>query len=154
MRIFYKFYFTTTEEKSKLLLVTSPYTGIFHNMANQKIWNNTNSKGDQSQTFIHTWTNYTYQSHISIWLTSLPFHFSPSCLAVATGITVSISSENGSDFHPWPYLEFFFKYKKAVGKSVKLQSLLCAPKITYTTIYRNSPSNLTKHVEMTTHAAK
>ena len=49
---------------------------------------------------------------------------------------------------PWPYLDKIFKFKCITKKSVKMVCLLCS-KQTEIAAYINSPSNLKKHVEVT-----
>lgn len=132
-------------------------------MANHKKWNNTISEVHQSQRlFISgpiTWVLsyimpkwYKYCNRVLNQLPAAPRdHSALSCsLSLVSAITMSTSS----DCHPWPYLENIFRYKRTVGKSVKLQCLLCLPKITELCSFSNSSSNLKKHVEVSTRAAK
>jgi len=49
--------------------------------------------------------------------------------------------------NPWPYLAPLFKLLSVVGNTFRFKCLLCLPKKVECSAYRNSPSNLKKHVE-------
>ncbi|XP_074873107.1 uncharacterized protein LOC142024786 [Carettochelys insculpta] len=53
---------------------------------------------------------------------------------------------DNSMIHPWPYLKDLFEMKEVSGSSVRLQCLLCLPKIVEVAAYISSPSNLKKHM--------
>ena len=55
--------------------------------------------------------------------------------------------ESVANQHPWPYLAYMFKYVSTSGNTYKFQCLLCLPKHTECSAYRNSPSNIKKHVD-------
>jgi len=49
--------------------------------------------------------------------------------------------------HPWPYLAPLFAFCSASNNTYRFKCLLCSPKEVECSAYRNSPSNLKKHVE-------
>ncbi|XP_051809094.1 uncharacterized protein LOC127535333 [Acanthochromis polyacanthus] len=49
--------------------------------------------------------------------------------------------------HPWPYLEDFFDITGCKNNSFRMQCKLCAPKYHELMAFKNSPSNLKKHIE-------
>ena len=57
--------------------------------------------------------------------------------------------ESVANQHPWPYLAYMFKYVSTSGNTYKFQCLLCLPKHTECSAYRNSPSNLNKKAQLT-----
>ncbi|XP_061089045.1 uncharacterized protein LOC133122842 isoform X1 [Conger conger] len=52
-----------------------------------------------------------------------------------------------NDRHPWPYLKEMFNFLGDKGSSYLMECILCLPKITEILAFKNSPSNLKKHVE-------
>lgn len=64
----------------------------------------------------------------------------------------SVTGENEEDTgHPWPYLKSIFRYKGRAGKegnSVKFTCCLCSPLVKEISAFISSPSNLRKHVEV------
>ncbi|KAJ7986689.1 hypothetical protein DPEC_G00342500, partial [Dallia pectoralis] len=65
----------------------------------------------------------------------------------------STSKEVGSQedqptlLHPWPYLEEFFEMVGCKNNSFRMRCKLCAPKYHELMAFKNSPSNLKKHIE-------
>ncbi|KAL0172202.1 hypothetical protein M9458_032513, partial [Cirrhinus mrigala] len=65
----------------------------------------------------------------------------------------STSEEVGSQedqptlIHPWPYLEEFFEMVGCKNSSFRMRCKLCAPKYHKLMAFKNSPSNLKKHIE-------
>ncbi|KAL1248758.1 hypothetical protein QQF64_032974 [Cirrhinus molitorella] len=49
--------------------------------------------------------------------------------------------------HPWPYLEEFFEMVGCKNSSFRMRCKLCAPKYHELMAFKNSPSNLKKHIE-------
>lgn len=49
---------------------------------------------------------------------------------------------------PWPYLNKLFKFKMYQENSVVFNCLPCRPKVKEVYAYKNSPSNLKKHLEV------
>ncbi|KAI7809587.1 Tol2 transposase [Triplophysa rosa] len=49
--------------------------------------------------------------------------------------------------HPWPYLQDFFSYIGVKNSSYRIKCLLCLPRVTEILAFKNSPSNLKKHIE-------
>lgn len=47
---------------------------------------------------------------------------------------------------PWPYLENTFQFSGNAKDSFRLKCLLCSPKTNHITTFKNSPSNLQKHM--------
>ncbi|XP_037388735.1 uncharacterized protein LOC119262030 [Pygocentrus nattereri] len=66
---------------------------------------------------------------------------------------LSTSEEVGSKedqptlVHPWPYLEEFFEMVGCKNNSFRMRCKLCAPKYHELMAFKNSPSNLKKHIE-------
>lgn len=60
------------------------------------------------------------------------------------------SGELGEDnvIHPWPYLQQMFLYIGMKDSSYRMKCLLCLPKVTEILAFKNSPSNLKKHIEV------
>ncbi|KAJ8264635.1 hypothetical protein GJAV_G00151540 [Gymnothorax javanicus] len=54
---------------------------------------------------------------------------------------------DNKDEHPWPYLKEMFDFIEEKESSYLMQCLLCLPIITELSAFKNSPSNLKKHVE-------
>lgn len=50
--------------------------------------------------------------------------------------------------HPWPYLQGIFSYVGVKDSSYRIKCLLCLPRVTEILAFRNSPSNLKKHIEV------
>lgn len=50
--------------------------------------------------------------------------------------------------HPWPYLEEFFEMVGCKNNSFRMRCKLCAPKYHELMAFKNSPSNLKKHIEV------
>lgn len=50
--------------------------------------------------------------------------------------------------HPWPYLQEIFSYIGVKDSSYRMKCLLCLPRVTEILAFRNSPSNLKKHIEV------
>ena len=50
--------------------------------------------------------------------------------------------------HPWPYLEEFFEMVGSKNNSFRMCCKLCAPKYHELMAFKNSPSNLKKHIEV------
>uniref|UniRef100_A0A8P4KQJ3 BED-type domain-containing protein n=1 Tax=Dicentrarchus labrax TaxID=13489 RepID=A0A8P4KQJ3_DICLA len=49
--------------------------------------------------------------------------------------------------HPWPYLQEIFSYVGVKDSSYRIKCLLCLPRVTEILAFKNSPSNLKKHIE-------
>lgn len=56
--------------------------------------------------------------------------------------------EPGPLAHPWPYLREMFSFLGSKKDSHRFSCNLCKPKVKELLAYRNSPSNLKKHVEV------
>ena len=52
--------------------------------------------------------------------------------------------------NPWPHLASLFTFSEQVGDSFRFKCLLCLPKQNFITAYKNSTSNLRKHVKVRT----
>lgn len=50
--------------------------------------------------------------------------------------------------HPWPYLGELFELEERKKDSFYFKCLLCLPKHNTISSFKNSPSNLKKHVEV------
>ena len=50
--------------------------------------------------------------------------------------------------HPWPYLQEIFSYVGVKDNSYRIKCLLCLPRVTEILAFKNSPSNLKKHIEV------
>ncbi|KAL2097076.1 hypothetical protein ACEWY4_006283 [Coilia grayii] len=64
----------------------------------------------------------------------------------------STSEEAGSQedqplVHPWPYLEEFFEIVGSKNNSFRMRCKLCQPKYHELMAFKNSPSNLKKHIQ-------
>ncbi len=55
---------------------------------------------------------------------------------------------NSSKTNPWPYLQDHFDFKCKKDNSFIMQCKLCLPKMTELAAFKNSTSNLRKHVEV------
>lgn len=62
--------------------------------------------------------------------------------------TESEMPSNSHEANPWPYLSDHFDIKCKKGNSFIMQCKLCLPKTTELAAYKNSTSNLRKHVEV------
>ncbi|RXN31333.1 transposase [Labeo rohita] len=51
--------------------------------------------------------------------------------------------------NPWPHLARLFQFSEQVNDSFRFKCLLCLPKQNFITAYKNSSSNLRKHVKKT-----
>ncbi|KAL2097884.1 hypothetical protein ACEWY4_007091 [Coilia grayii] len=65
----------------------------------------------------------------------------------------STSEEAGSQedqplVHPWPYLEEFFEIVGSKNNSFRMRCKLCQPKYHELMAFKNSPSNLKKHIQV------
>ncbi|KAK0139974.1 hypothetical protein N1851_023137 [Merluccius polli] len=49
--------------------------------------------------------------------------------------------------HPWPYLQEIFSYIGVIDSSYRIKCLFCLPRVTEILAFKNSPSNLKKHIE-------
>ncbi|XP_073714053.1 uncharacterized protein [Misgurnus anguillicaudatus] len=70
----------------------------------------------------------------------------------STGENVGSSSSDGDQqnlSHPWPYLKELFEIVGSKNDSWKMHCKLCEPKNHVILAFKNSPSNLKKHVEET-----
>lgn len=56
------------------------------------------------------------------------------------------SSEDHEEGNPWPHLKEHFSFKQRRGDSVIMECKLCVPKRVEVAAYKNSASNLRKHV--------
>lgn len=56
--------------------------------------------------------------------------------------------EFDEDEHPWPYLREMFSYAGTKESSYRMKCLLCLPKDTEILAFKNSPSNLKEHIEV------
>ena len=52
------------------------------------------------------------------------------------------------DGHPWSYLESMFSYLGMGANSYRMKCMLCLPKCHEIKAFKNSPSNLKKHIEV------
>lgn len=55
------------------------------------------------------------------------------------------------DENPWPYLNTMFEFLGVKDSSYRMKCMLCLPKDVEILSYRNSPSNLKKHIEVTSY---
>lgn len=64
--------------------------------------------------------------------------------------TAALTTNDGEldDDHPWPYLNTMFSYVDVKDSSYRMKCLLCLPKNVEILSYKNSPSNLKKHIEV------
>ncbi|XP_067286175.1 zinc finger BED domain-containing protein 4-like [Pseudorasbora parva] len=70
-------------------------------------------------------------------------------MAAATDEAEASTSCNVStdDNHPWPYLKEMFSFAGVQNDSYRMQCLLCLPRTTKISAFKNSSSNLRKHIE-------
>lgn len=66
---------------------------------------------------------------------------------MATAATLDTNDE-ADDEHPGSYLNSMFSYIDVKDSSYRMKCLLCLPKNVEILSYRNSPSNLKKHIEV------
>lgn len=69
----------------------------------------------------------------------------------STGENVGSSSSDGDQQnlpHPWPYLKELFEIVGSKNDSWRMHCKLCEPKNHVLLAFKNSPSNLKKHVEV------
>lgn len=59
--------------------------------------------------------------------------------------------EAESGANPWPYLKDLFEFKRDRGNSFIMKCMMCLPKETELSAYKNSSSNLRKHVEVSSY---
>jgi len=57
-------------------------------------------------------------------------------------------SDEDNVIHPWPYLKEMFLYIGSKDSSYRMKCLLCLPKKTEILSFKNSLSNLKKHIEV------
>ena len=57
--------------------------------------------------------------------------------------------DDSEDTHPWPYLKEMFSYIGMKDSSYRIKCLLCLPRVTELLAFKNSPSNLKKHIQVT-----
>ena len=66
--------------------------------------------------------------------------------------TPSTSSDRGGggeeEDHPWPYLQSMFSFAGVKDNSYKMKCLLCLPRDCEILAFKNSPSNLKKHIKV------
>ena len=62
--------------------------------------------------------------------------------------SASTSKPTPSSSDPWPYLSCYFDFKSRMGNSLKFVCKLCQPKSVEISAYKNSPSNLQKHIKV------
>lgn len=67
--------------------------------------------------------------------------------AVGDALAAASSDETDRD-HPWPYLKDMFEFTEVKGDSYRLKCLLCLPRVNDISAFKNSPSNLRKHIEV------
>lgn len=51
-------------------------------------------------------------------------------------------------YHPWPYLKEMFTFVGSKKDSWRMNCVLCRPKVKKLLVYKNSPSNLKKHIKV------
>ena len=61
--------------------------------------------------------------------------------------TPATNDSGDEDQHPWPYLREMFSYVGVKDSSYRMKCLLCLPKATEILAFKNSPSNLRKHIK-------
>ena len=66
---------------------------------------------------------------------------------IAAASVSSTDRNENVDKHPWPYLSSMFSFCSVGANTYRFKCLLCVPKVTECSAYRNSPSNLKKHIE-------
>lgn len=49
---------------------------------------------------------------------------------------------------PWPYLKEMFEFVGSKGNSWRMRCVLCKPKVHEVLAFKNSPSNLRKHIQV------
>ena len=82
----------------------------------------------------------------------------------AANVTTSVANDKHLDYsgefgelrggdednvtHPWPYLQEIFSYVGVKDSSYRMKCLLCLPRVAEILAFKNSPSNLKKHIEV------
>ena len=56
------------------------------------------------------------------------------------------SAANAQNDHPWPYLQEMFSFVGSNKDSWRMNCVLCRPQVKELRAYKNSPSNLKKHI--------
>ena len=82
----------------------------------------------------------------------------PAAADSAANVTTPVANDEEDDevcggdeynvTHPWPYLQELFSYVGVKDSSYRIKCLLCLPRVTEILAFKNSPSNLKKHVEV------
>lgn len=65
-----------------------------------------------------------------------------------TPTTSHCGEKEDDSCHPWPYLDSMFSYEGLKENSFRMKCLLCLPKPTELLAFKNSPSNLKKHIKV------
>lgn len=68
--------------------------------------------------------------------------------AVAAASALVTNDCCDEDEHLWPYLREFFSYAGVKESLYRMKCLLCVPKDIEILAFKNSPSNLKKHIEV------
>ena len=58
------------------------------------------------------------------------------------------SEEQTVTRHPWPYLKELFDFVGSQNNSWRMRCVLCEPKVHDVLAFKNSPSNLKKHIQV------
>lgn len=66
----------------------------------------------------------------------------------STSEEVDGQEDESAVLHPWPYLQEFFEMVGSKNNSFRMRCKLCAPKYHELMAFKNSPSNLKKHIEV------
>jgi len=71
-------------------------------------------------------------------------------MAEAAGEDALSAAINGATDRdpPRPYLKDMFEFTEVKGDSYRLKCLLCLPRVNEISAFKNSPSNLRKHIEV------
>lgn len=59
-----------------------------------------------------------------------------------------VPCSSDSERHPWPYLSKLFEFKGSKNDSWRFQCVKCLPQRKELLAFKNSPSNLKKHIEV------
>lgn len=71
------------------------------------------------------------------------------CIISGEGSNLEQKDTHGErEANPWPYLKDLFEFKSAIDNNVIMQCKLCMPKERQLSAYKNSASNLRKHVQV------
>lgn len=65
-----------------------------------------------------------------------------------TTVDMDSETETPEPSHPWPYLKEMFMFTGSRNESFKFQCLNCLPQKKELLAFKNSPSNLKKHIEV------